>query len=113
MIDIEALRNLVEKGEPRVVVDATGAIADRGERFGVGDALLIVVPPTDAVKVVAGGLVHDSLDRDTMWSIEGFVLGREVVLSLDRGLTTPGELIDAVTRAGFEWQLSRPSSSSP
>ena len=32
-------------------------------------------PVTDAVKVVDGGLVQDSLDRDTLWSVEGFVLG--------------------------------------
>ncbi|HLF60200.1 MAG TPA: hypothetical protein VI980_03360 [Acidimicrobiia bacterium] len=112
MIDIPALRKLVEAGAARVVVDASGEILDREQPSEVGPALLIAAPLTEAVKVVDGGLVHDSLDRDGLWSIEGFGLGREVLLALDGGLMAPGELIDAVTRAGFEWRVISPSSSS-
>lgn len=112
MIDILALRKLVHAGKARVVVDVTGAVVDRDELPEVGTAALIATPLTEAVKVVDGGLVLDSLDRDTLWSIEAFVLGREVLLALHEGLTTPEELIGAVTRAGFEWQVISPSSSS-
>lgn len=112
MIDIPALRKLVEEGETHVVLDATGGIVDRDELPDVSSAALIAAPLTEAVKVVDGGLIHDSLDRDALWSIEGFVLGREVLLVLDVGLTTAVDLIGAVTRAGFEWQVISPSSSS-
>lgn len=112
MIDMPALRNLVEAGELTVVVDAAGEIVYRGGVSEEGPALLITSPLTDAVKVVAGGLVHESLDRDILWSIEAFVLAREVVLALDESVSTPGELIEAVTNAGFEWRAISASSSS-
>ena len=112
MIDILALRKLVETGKPRVVVEAGGRVVDREDLPEVGSAALITGPLTDAVKAVEGGLVQESLDRDSLWSIEGFVLSGEVLMALDEGLTTAEELISAVTRAGFEWQLISSSSSS-
>lgn len=111
MIDISALRKLIEAGESYVIFDARGNILDRRELAEVGRAVLIATPLTDAVKLVVGGLVQDSLDRDTLWSIEGFGLGREVMLAVDESVATPEALIDAVTRAGFEWQVISPSSS--
>jgi hypothetical protein len=52
------------------------------------------------------------LDRDALWSIHGFVLGREVVLALGDDVTTPEDLIAAVPAAGFEWETISPASSS-
>jgi hypothetical protein len=52
------------------------------------------------------------LDRDNLWSVEGFVLGPEVVRALGDDVITPGELIAAVTSAGFDWQAISSSSSS-
>lgn len=112
MIDIPALRKLVDAGGVRVVVDGNGEIVDRDELSDFGPAVLIASPVTDAVKVVDAGLVQGSLDRDALWAIQGFVLSREVLLALDDDLIHPGELISAVTRAGFEWQVISSSSSS-
>ena len=112
MIDIPALRELVEAGESRVAFDLTGEVLDRVAISTLEPALLVVSALTEAVKVVAGGLVRDSLDRDKIWSVEGFILSREVLAALDVGLTTPEELIEAVTNAGFEWGVISPSSSS-
>ena len=84
---------------------------DQGPLPLLGSAVLIVVPVTEAVKVVVGGVVHESLDRDTLWSVQGFVLGSEVVLALD-DLTTPEDLIAAVPHAGFEWETITLASSS-
>ena len=112
MIDIAALRKLVESGELPVVIDAAGVLVEDSRIKESGPALLIAVPVTDAVKVVDGGLVHESVDRDTLWSVEKFVLGPEVVMALDESVTTPGELIEAVISAGFEWRVINPSSSS-
>jgi hypothetical protein len=112
VIDIPALRTRIEAGASRVVVDASGELLDQTGASESGPALLIAAPLTDAVKVVVGGLVHESLDRDALWSIAGFVLGREVVLALGDDVTTPAGLIEAVTGAGFEWQVISPSSSS-
>lgn len=112
MIDIPALRELVEAGEARVAFDVTGVILEAGDVSASGSAVLVASPLTEAVKVVADGLVHESLDRDTIWSVDGFVLGRDVLAALEAGVTTAGELIEAVTRAGFEWRVISPSSSS-
>jgi len=112
VIDIAALRKLVESGELLVVIDAAGVVVEDSGTQESGPALLIAAPVTEAVKVVNGGLVHDSVDRDTLWSVENFVLGPEVVMALDEGVITPGELIEAVISAGFEWRVINPSSSS-
>ena len=104
MIDIPTLRALIEAGESRVAFDASGEMLDQGSEPPVGSALLIVVPVTEAVKIVVGGVVHESLDRDTLWSIQGFVLASEVVLALGDDVTTPEDLIAAVSHAGFEWE---------
>jgi len=112
MIDIPTLRRLIDAGERRVVFDTAGELLESGEAPEKGAALLIVASVTDAVKVVTGDLVRGSLDRETLWAIEGFALGSEVVRALGDGVATPGELIEAVTSAGFEWQVIRTSSSS-
>ncbi len=106
MIDIRALRDLIEAGGQVVVIDSDGEFVDFGEMDVGGPAGLIAVPVTDAVKVVAGGLVHESLDRGTLWSIEGFRLGREVLVALDDDVVTPQKLIDVVVAAGFRWVIS-------
>jgi hypothetical protein len=105
VIDIQALRELVDKGQQPVVIDVDGNVLYQSESGEIGPAILIAVPVTDAVKVVAGGLVLGSLDRDTLWSVEGFQLGRQVLSALDDGATTSQDLIDAVVEAGFAWQV--------
>jgi len=112
VIDIPTLRALVEAGESRVAIDASGEILDQGSLPLLGSAVLIVAPVTEAVKVVVGGVVHESLDRDTLWSIQGFVLGSEVVLALGDEVTTPENLIAVVPHAGFEWETFTLASSS-
>jgi len=112
VIDIPTLRALIEAGEPRVVIDASGELLDQGAVPLLGSAVLIVLPVTEAVKVVVGSVVHESLDRDTLWSIDGFVLGREVVLALGDDVTTTEDLIAAVPEAGFEWETISLASSS-
>lgn len=106
MIDIRALRDLIEAGRPFVVINSDGEVIDQGESGVVGPAVLIAVPVTDAVKVVAGGLVHDSLDRETLWSIEGFQLGVDVLVALGDDVVTSQSLIDVVIAAGFQWVIS-------
>jgi hypothetical protein len=112
VIDIPALRVLIDAGESRVVVDAGGELVDQSGASALGPALLIAAPVTEAVKAVAGGVIHESLNRDTLWSVEGFVLGPEVVRALGDDVITAGELIAAVTSAGFDWQAISSSSSS-
>ncbi len=89
-------------------IDHGGALVDRGELDVHGPAILIAVPVTDAVKVVYEGQVRGSLDRGTLWSIEGFRLEREVLLALDIETIDPEGLVDAVVAAGFQWQVINP-----
>jgi hypothetical protein len=112
VIDIPTLRALIEAGEPRVAIGSSGEILDLEEMPLLGSAVLMVAPVTESVKVVVGRVVHESLDRDTLWSIQGFVLGREVVLALGDDVTTSEDLIAAVSDAGFEWETISPASSS-
>jgi hypothetical protein len=105
VIDIHALRELIDKGQRSIVIDVDGNVVDQRDPGVLGPAVLIALPVTDAVKVVAGGLVLDSLDRDTLWSVEGFQLGPQVLSAVDHGRFTAQDLIDAVVEAGFEWQV--------
>lgn len=113
MIDMAALRRFAEAGAVRVAVDFAGEIIETQETSGPGQALLITTPPTDAVKVVNAGKVIESLDRETLWSIEAFVLGSEVILAIDGSVNSPEELVEAVSNAGFEWRVVSPSSALP
>jgi hypothetical protein len=113
MIDMAALRRLAEAGAVRVAVDVAGGIIETQETSGPGHAVLITTTPTDAVKVVNGGMIIESLNRDLLWSIEAFVLGSEVVMAIDGKVNSPEELVEAVSNAGFEWRVVSPSSSSP
>jgi 2-C-methyl-D-erythritol 4-phosphate cytidylyltransferase len=109
VIDLRSLLELTTTGQPCVAIDADGALLEDLELDVSDPAVLFVAPVTDAVKVVAGGLVHDSLDRETLWAIEGFQLTREVLLALDDGVTSSQSLIDRVIEAGFQWQVITPS----
>lgn len=103
MISIERLRaNLAggwaafdRRGEP-VDVDIPG---------GVGPALFLVTPVTDAVKRVDGDHVT-SLDRDGMWAVEAIVLNDEILSRLELREMTADELVDAVRELGYEWAVS-------
>ncbi len=109
MIDISALRRLADGDRHHVDVDHRGVLADLGELDAEGPAILIAVPVTDAVKVVAEGVVLGSFDKDALWSIQGFRLGSEVILELDDSVSDPQSLIDAVTEAGFQWRVVNPT----
>jgi 2-C-methyl-D-erythritol 4-phosphate cytidylyltransferase len=87
------------------VIDADGALKEGVAPEASDPAVLIASPVTDAVKVVSGGLVQDSLDREALWSIEGFQLQREVLLALDNSVTSPQSLIEQVIEAGFQWHV--------
>ncbi|HEY6628958.1 MAG TPA: hypothetical protein VI193_08240 [Acidimicrobiia bacterium] len=109
MIDIRALRKLTEGGKDHLDIDHAGALVDRGELNVEGPAVLFVVPVTDAVKVVVDDLVLDSLDRDDLWSIQGFRLEHEVLLVLQDEVSDPQSLVEAVAAAGFVWQVIHPT----
>lgn len=105
MIDIRALRKLAEGGLNHLDIDHSGALVDWGELKVKGPAVLIAVAVTDAVKLVGNGLVLESVDRDNLWSIQGFRLEREVLLALGDELSDPEPLVTAVAAAGFPWQV--------
>lgn len=107
MISKERLLAAVEHG--RVAFDSDGNPVDPPE-IDVGfPATAQVAPVTDAVKRLRGDVV-ESLDRDSLWTVEIMVLEREVLESLDPEEMTAGEVWLAVIRAGYTWQIS-PSSS--
>jgi hypothetical protein len=105
VIDIRALRKLAEGGQDHLDIDHAGALVDWGELEVKGPAVVIAVAVTDAVKLVGDGLVLDSLDRDDLWSVQGFRLQREVLLALGGELSDPQSLVTAVAAAGFPWQV--------
>ncbi len=68
-------------------------------------ACLVVDELTDAVKLVEGDALGDSIDRDELWAVRGFALSREVVASLTPGTYSAGELIVAVRASGYAWSV--------
>ncbi|MGH8916047.1 MAG: hypothetical protein ACRDZM_16240 [Acidimicrobiia bacterium] len=106
MIDTQAVLRMAESTRGIVVVDTHGATVD-SDRLPADLHVpgLLVEKVSEAVKRLEGGRVVEFLDRDTLWSVRGFVLDAEVLGAVaDGGHITPGELIDAVIAAGFEWR---------
>lgn len=109
MIDIRALEKVAEGGQDHLDINHAGALVDWGELNVAGPAVLIAGTVTDAVKVVTDDLVLGSLDRDSLWSIQGFRLALEVLHALEDEVSDPQSLVDAVAAAGFAWQVINPS----
>ncbi len=102
-------RLLAALTDGRVAFDNQGNPVDTPEIGVEGQASAVVAPVTDAVKQLRGEVV-ESLDRGGMWAVEVMVLDREVIEALGQDEMTAGELWQAVTDAGYSWQLSSASS---
>jgi hypothetical protein len=104
VIDSRTLRALAATA-PLVIVDHKGEPMDRGT---LPDQLpvpgLLVSAVTEAVKQVEAGRLIADLDRDSLWAVGGFVLDTTVIAALGEGTYSAGELMGAVTSAGFAWQ---------
>lgn len=89
----------------RVAVTPSGSILDPPALTGPGPAVLLVTEVTEAVKRLDGARIVDSVDRSRLWEVEAIVL-EEVVLD-DLGSDDMGwaELVEAVTAAGYDWQV--------
>lgn len=66
-------------------------------------AVIFVDVVTDAVKTLSGDVIQGALDRDQVWAVVGFKVGREVAAAVSHNPMTAESLIDAVREAGFEW----------
>jgi hypothetical protein len=104
VIDPQALRRLAA-GSPVLAIDHRGRPLDID---GLPEELrvpgLLVSPVAEAVKRVEAGRLVADLDRDSMWAVQGFVLGMSVLDGLGNADYSAEELIRAVSSAGFDWQ---------
>ncbi len=89
----------------RVVFDRQGNPADIDVSHARGQAVLVVAPVTDAVKRVEGDRV-ESLDRDRMWAVVAIALDKVVLEQLDGDELSVEELLSAVPRMGYSWEIS-------
>lgn len=103
MISIAELREQVV--DDRVVFDKTGAPVDVPCPAGAGPAMLVVSEMTDALKIVEEGHITGSVDRSQVWLVDAIVLAEEVLDTLDDEVLAE-DLIEAVRKAGYEWQVS-------
>lgn len=88
-----------------MVFDGQGNPADADVSSVRARAVLVVAPVTDAVKRVEEGRV-ESLDRDGMWAVEAIALDRVVLEQLEGEELTVEELLAAVPRMGYPWEIS-------
>lgn len=88
-----------------MVFDRQGNPADVDVSHARGRAILVVAPVTDAVKGVEEGRV-ESLDRDRMWAVEAIALDKVVVEQLGVDDLSVEELLAAVPRMGYSWEIS-------
>ncbi len=113
MISSHLLRELLGDSDT-IVVDISGASHEvEGLPDDTVPPALVVANVTEAVKQVEDGMVAGYLNRDAMWAVDGFVLSREVVSSLTGGVDSAASLIEAVTLAGFRWDVVLPAQSRP
>lgn len=87
-----------------MIFDLRGEPVDTEIPASMGAAGLLVSPVTDAVKRVHDGVV-ESVDRDRFWSVKAIILGWDVVELLDETPMNADELIDAVRRLGYSWDV--------
>jgi hypothetical protein len=91
----------------RVAFDEHGDLLEMDIPDGFGPATLVVSEVTDALKSVDDtGLVSRSVDRGAMWVVDAIVVSRIVLTSLEPDELTIEGLLEAVRRAGFDWQIS-------
>lgn len=90
----------------RVFIDAAGLPSEAPGPVPWGDAVVVAIPAVDAIKVVEGGRVGKSLDRDGVLRAVGFVLSRQVLVALGSTWIDPGVLYGEVAGLGFNWQVS-------
>lgn len=102
MISLSRLRDSLV-GD-RVAFDERGEALEGDVPASSGPATLLVGPVTDAVKRRDGDAVV-SLDRDAVWVVVGIVLDREVLQELGEDEIGAGELLEAVERLGYTWQV--------
>ena len=103
MISIAELRGQVVDG--RVAFDETGAVVDVPCPADAGPAVLVVSEMTDALKTVEEDRITGSVDRSQVWSVDAIVLAGEVLDRLDDEMPVE-DLIEAVRKAGYRWQVS-------
>jgi hypothetical protein len=106
VITTEDLRRLTAAGHDRVLVGVDGRPAGlEGVAEDAPVPGLMVSPITEAVKRVEAGAVVHNLSRDTLWAVEGFLLDGRVIAALPDGIESGAGLIEAVTAAGFRWEI--------
>jgi hypothetical protein len=91
----------------RVVFDKSGAPVDLEAPDDVGPATFLVTGVTDALKLVADGMVEGSVDRSRMWAVEAIILDRVVLERLGPRRLSFEDLLTEVRQLGFAWQISQ------
>jgi hypothetical protein len=113
MISSPLLRELLGDSDT-IVVDISGASREvEGLPDDTEPPALVVANVSEAVKQVEDGVVAGYLNRDAMWAVDGFVLSREVVSALPEAVDSAESLIEAVSRAGFRWNVVLPAQPRP
>ncbi len=89
-----------------LVIDTEGAPIDMTPDPTWGEAVLLVLPVTDALQRVADGRLVGAVDRDRMVAVSGFALADRVVNLLGAIPRDPRALYGAVVDLGVTWDLS-------
>lgn len=89
-----------------VVVTPEGDTLDLAIPGDIGPATMMVRPVTDALKKRSGERITGAISREEMWLVEAYALNRVVLRSLE-GAMTSDELVEAVCRLGYGWQVSQ------
>jgi hypothetical protein len=108
MISVSALVEGLNGGD-WVVFESNGSVFDVPVAKDFGPANLLVESETDALKLVADGLIAGSLDRARVWRVVGMALNRVVVNRIPDGVFTPIELYDVVRGFGLAWRYLEPA----
>lgn len=105
MVISQALREFAETELGRIWITSSGELSEfDGLPEDTLIPALVVGHVTEAVKQIETGTITQYLNRDALWAVQGFVLDRQVISSLPDGVDSAADLVEAVTRAGYEWQ---------
>lgn len=98
-------RLLLARPEDRPGFDPVGNPAEGPP--AEGQAVMVVAPVTDAMKLVDADLVVGAVDRETVGQATGFALSRSVLERLGAGPYDAAGLIEAVRALGVVWTVVR------
>lgn len=100
----ETVAAFVQSELPRCDVDFAGAPVDWGYT-GQASVAVYVTDPVDALKQSSAGQIVGSIDRDTVWALQGLSVARRAVAQVPVDLDDVDRWVGRLRAAGLDTEI--------